>query len=242
MTRTIEIHDSVEEVSRRAADIFAKEALAASGRFSVALSGGTTPGRLYSILADEYAEIIRWEDVHFFSADERCVPKDHPSSNFKLANDLLLSRVPVPERNIHRIHGELGSDQAAITYERDLEGFFGLSLPRFDLILLGAGSDGHTASIFPDSTVDSAKTAVPVQIARLNSNRVTLTLPVLNNAATVVFVVTGENKAEIVRDVVVDRVPFPAARVNPQEGNTVWLVDSSAAALLPGREVTVLEF
>ena len=155
--RNIEVLKSIEDLSRKAAEIFIGEAAAATkdrGRFSVALSGGSTPAPVYSLLSeDEFRSRIKWDRIHFFWADERCVPQDDPDSNYKLALDHLLSKVPVPYSNIHRIRGELGSELAANEYEHELRIFFrDLPLPRLDLIFLGIGADGHTASIFPNET------------------------------------------------------------------------------------------
>ncbi len=243
--RRVRIFNTIEDLARNAAELFiaeAEAAIASHGRFYIALSGGSTPGPLYSTLAtDKYRSRTDWERIHFFWADERCVPKDHPDSNFRLASDLLLAKLTVPDCNVHRIPGEMTADLAAIAYERDLSRCFpSLSLPRFDLIFLGVGADGHTASIFPcgKAANDFSRTVIPVYAEKLDSHRVTLTMPVLNNARTVVFLVTGKTKADIVRNILVKNNPCcPAARINPTMGKAIWLLDREAAYLLTERDI-----
>ncbi len=238
--REVDVFKSVEDMWRKAAELFiakAETSIADRGKFSVALSGGSTPVPFYSLLStDEYRARIDWSLIHFFWADERCVPKEHPDSNFRMAFDLLLSKVPVLDANIHRIPGELDPQAASYIYERDLRNFFNdLDIPRFDLIYLGVGTDGHTASIFPGekSTPDVTRAAVPVYVEKLESHRVSLTLPVINNAGMVIFLVTGKSKAGIVRDVLEGNNPeLPAAKINPTIGRLVWLLDYDAAELL----------
>ncbi len=238
--RRIEVLDNVDDLSRKAADIFMAKATAASGgngELSVALSGGSTPAPFFSVLStNEYRSGISWDRVHFFWTDERCVPPDNPDSNYKLAFDLLLSKVPLPETNIHRIPGERDPEEAARIYDRDLKVYFGnQAIPRFDLIYLGVGTDGHTASIFPGETAAESveRAAISVYAEKLGNHRISLTLPVINNARTVVFLVSGKTKAEIVRDIFEETNSYlPAARVNPAKGELVWLLDHEAAALL----------
>ncbi len=238
--RRIEVLNTVDDLSRKAANIFMTKAAAASGdkgKLSVAFSGGSTPAPFFSLLStDAYRSSINWDRVHIFWTDERCVPPDHPDSNYKLAFDLLLSEVPVPEANIHRIPGELGSEEAARIYDRDLRVYFSnQAIPRFDLIYLGVGTDGHTASIFPGEIAaeNMAHATISVFVEKLASHRVSLSLPVINNASTVVFLVTGKSKAEIVRGILEGKNPdLPAARVNPVTGESVWLLDLEAAASL----------
>lgn len=245
-TRRIEVVKSIEDLSLKAAELFVSEAAAAiavRGIFSVALSGGSTPAPVYSLLSnDEYRSRISWDRIHFFWADERCVPQDHTDSNYKLASDLLLSKIPVPKANIHRIQGELGPDRAANIYENALRFFFqDMPVPSLDLIFLGVGTDGHTASIFPNEAKannTTTRTAIPVYVETPGIHRVSLTLPVLNNAGTVVFLVTGKTKARIVRDILEGiNSGFPAARVNPDRGQAIWLIDHEAAKLLNHRKM-----
>jgi 6-phosphogluconolactonase len=230
----------MESLSFAAADRFlgiSHESISASGRFTVALSGGSTPQKLYALLGSEpYQKTIKWTQVHVFWSDERAVPRDHPDSNFKLAFDTFLSRVPIPEANLHRIRGEDGPEKAAREYENDLRNFFGLQrTPVFDLIILGIGEDGHTASLFPGSSAlaETARLALPVHPDRPKTGRVTLTLPVLNNASHILFLASGHAKANIVAEVLGEgKAQYPAALVNPSHGSIEWLVGKDAAKKL----------
>jgi 6-phosphogluconolactonase len=242
LNRRLEIFETVDELSIRGAELFVGEAataIAGRGRFSVALPGGSTPRPLFRMLAtDEYLAKTDWERIHFFWTDERCVPPEHPDSNYKLASDLLLSKLPITDTaNIHRIPGEMVPDLAALAYEQNLRNFFiDQPLPSFDLIMLGVGVDGHTASIFPGERLidDVSRSAVAVYVEKLASHRVTMTLPVLNNAHKVVFLVTGMEKSGIVHDILVDNRPqYPAAMVKPTGDAVIWLLDRDAASALP---------
>ena len=155
----------------------------------------------------EYRNQVHWHSVHFFWVDERCVPKEHEESNFKTAFDALLSKVPIPDENIHRIRGEEDPERGARDYEEDVRKFFGMSgLPMFDLVILGMGEDGHTASLFPGSKSleEAIRLAVPVYLEKPNWNRITLTLPVLNNAAQIIFLVAGRSKAAVLSEILGD--------------------------------------
>jgi len=235
-----------EQVSRRAADLFlrlAREAEARYRSFTVALSGGSTPKGLYARLAQEpYRTQVPWNLIHVFWGDERCVPPDDADSNYKLAADALLSQVPLPETNIHRVPTDPGDcAQAAADYAQELVTFFGLegrALPHFDLILLGVGDDGHTASLFPGKPALDEREALVVASppGRLPPpvDRVTLTLPVLNAARQVVFLATGAGKREIVNRILagVDATEgdlLPAQRVRPANGTLTWIIDQAAA-------------
>ncbi len=238
------VFQDLEALSRAAAELFtacAKRCVASQGRFAVALSGGSTPRRLYTLLGTTpYSENIEWEHVHVFWADERCVPRDHPESNFKLAADAFLSRVALPKENIHRIMGEEGPGRAAQDYERELRSFFGPALsPVFDLIILGVGEDGHTASLFPGSTTLQERTrfVLPVSLEPPNLNRVTLTLPVLDHAAEVLFLAAGRAKAGVVQAIIEKGNPmhYPAGLVQPVRGSVTWFIDRQAAGLLRGQ-------
>jgi 6-phosphogluconolactonase len=218
----------------------AREAAGARGRFSIALSGGSTPGRLYRLLAEEpYRSQIPWDEVYLFWADERCVPLQDPSSNYQLAEESLISRVPIPSENVHRVHGELEPKRAAQAYDRALHDFFCGPRPRFDLVLLGLGEDGHTASLFPGSPALAEKERLVVPAtARYQdrpAQRVTLSLPAINGARQVFFLVTGSAKAGIVQAVLEGSTgPLPAQRVRPLAGQLTWLLDAGAASLLQG--------
>ena len=181
----IQVLSDLEAMSHKAAEIFvntSRTCIASQGKFSAAISGGSTPRKLYSLLGSaEYRPHVDWQRVHFFWVDERCVPKEHEESNFKTAFDMLLSKVPIPDENTHRIKGEEDPDQAARDYEKEVGKFFGMSgLPMFDLVILGMGEDGHTASLFPGSKSlgEKVRLAVPVYLEKPNKNRITLTFPV----------------------------------------------------------------
>ncbi|OGW55274.1 MAG: 6-phosphogluconolactonase, partial [Nitrospirae bacterium RBG_19FT_COMBO_55_12] len=217
----------------------ARESIASAEKFTVALSGGSTPRRLFSLLGtDPYQESVDWKRAHVFWADERAVPRDHPESNFKLAFDTFLSAVPIPTANIHRIKGEDGPDKAAKEYEDDLRSFFEIQgLPMFDLIILGIGEDGHTASLFSGSSAlgETTRLALPVYPERSGTSRVTITLPVLNNAAHILFLASGHAKANIVAGVIGEGKTsgqYPAGLVNPAHGSLEWFIDKDAAAKL----------
>lgn len=215
----------------------ADAAVGERGRFSVALSGGNTPRGVYSMLAEEHKE-LPWDRVHIFFGDERHVPPEHPDSNFRMTSESLLTRVPIPDKNIHRIRAELDANSAAQDYAEQLRQFFPTAnndWPRFDLVLLGLGDDGHTASLFPGTAAlnDGSGTVAANWIEKLQSFRITLTFPVLNHAAEVIFLVSGENKAEILNDVLRPGAKkYPSQWVQPENGRLLWLVDQDAARLL----------
>ncbi len=238
MRPEVTVLPSPEALHRQAAEVFstlAQETIRTRGRFAVALSGGSTPGPTYRLLSREpYRDRIPWVKVHVFWADERCVPPDDPASNYRLAHELLLAHVPVPAGQVHRIPGERGPEAAADAYEETLRG----SRDRLDLILLGLGGDGHTAALFPGSAaLDEAHrltAAVRATYEDRPADRVTLSLPALNAARHVVFLVSGRGKAEAVRAVLEEgRRELPASRVAPQDGKLVWLLDAAAAGQLP---------
>ncbi|MHB8845738.1 MAG: 6-phosphogluconolactonase [Nitrospirota bacterium] len=211
-----------------------RDAIVKQGRFTMALSGGNTPQGLYRLLAEApYRDQIDWAESHFFWADERSVPPDHQDSNFRLASDLLLSRVPVPRNNVHRIRGESGPEAAANAYDNELRTFFRASLPAFDLVLLGMGPDGHTASLFPSHPAvdESSRLAVPVMDGPAGHQRITMTLPVLVHASMVLFLVTGQAKAGAVTKVLEQGNPgrFPAGLVSARSSRVQWLLDCAAA-------------
>lgn len=232
------------DVSRRAAIEFVRlalESVRSKDRLAVALSGGATPRALYSLLATaEFREKIPWPHIHLFWGDERCVPPNHRDSNYGLANETLIARVPIPAENVYRMKGEEDPQIAAFDYEQALRKFFGLSgrgLPRFDLIFLGLGEDGHTASLFPGSEVlpEKRRLVCAAYVKSFKSNRLTLTLPVLNHAANVFSLVAGEDKASALRDVLHGKDNLhllPAQGIRPKKGRLVWFVDEAAAKLL----------
>lgn len=239
----IRVYANPEALARAAAEFFvsrAQDAMAAQGRFSVGLSGGSTPKDLYTLLAtDEFAQQVDWANVYVFWGDERCVPPDHPDSCYRMARRALLDHIPLPPENIYRIRGEAEPAKAAEEYEQILRGFFGeTSGARFDLLWLGMGDDGHTASLFPGTAVlDEPERWVKenyVEAAR-QKWRVTLTATAINTAANVAFLVSGPGKAERLRQVLKGEYQphqLPSQLVKPTNGDLVWLVDSAAAALL----------
>lgn len=245
----LRIHDDLEALARAAAEEITKSAetaIAAEGRFTIALSGGSTPRPVYRLLAEEpYRDRIRWERVHVFWGDERHVPPGDPESNFGMAHDELLSKVPLPADNIHRVRAEKpDAERAAREYEWTLRSAFNLDegqVPRFDLVLMGLGPDGHTASLFPGSDAVRERTRLVVApwVSAQSTFRITMTLPVFNRAACALFVVSGDEKAEALRSVLEgDLQPdrFPAQAVRPEEGRLVWFGDRAAARLLRRKE------
>lgn len=243
-SRDIVICQDAADLNRRAAEEFirlAHRAVQSAARFTVALSGGSTPKGLYELLAlDACKERVPWTKVHLFWGDERCVAPDHPDSNYRMVREALLSHVSIPAENVHRMAGEHEPGLAASKYENDLKKSFHLTdgvLPRFDLILLGIGEDGHTASLFPGSAAlgESGHMVVAHYVEKLQAHRLTLTLPVLNHAAEIVFLVSGRNKADIVKEILANEVGSlmpPAARVRPPAGRLTWLVTRDAATEL----------
>lgn len=201
----------------------------------VVLSGGETPRRLYRHLAnDPYARSLDWRRVHVFFGDERVVPPTDPQSNYGMAHQEFLSHVEIPDRNIHRIFGELNPDEAARRYQQEIEQAFDHRDARFDLVLLGLGEDGHTASLFPGTSaiLEEHLLACPVYIPRLEGWRVTLTFRTINNALRVVFLVAGGKKASILKRILATQQPesdLSAAMVSPRDGTILWMVDSAAA-------------
>lgn len=223
----------------------AQLAVARQGMCSVALSGGSTPRLLYQRLAGSpIAQEMPWAHLHVFWGDERHVQPDHQDSNYRMAREALLDRVPIPPGNVHRIPAELpNADTAAAAYADDLRRAFNLEpgeLPRFDLILLGMGEDGHTASLFPHSPALKERTALVVAnpVAKLDTTRITLTLPVINNAARVWFLIAGGTKAEVLRQVLEGPEQpevLPSQLIAPVDGELCFLLDSTAAvSLSPG--------
>ena len=218
----------------------AADAIAERGRFLVALNGGSTPIRLFQLLAADFRETVDWSKMHIFWGDERCVPTSDPGSSYGQARDLFLRHVPIEESNVHRVKGELPPVDAAADYAGTLEEFASppLEFPRFDLVYLGMGEDGHTASLFPESPVDVTEPVVPVTAHYQDrpANRVTLTPLVFNQARTIAFMVTGEKKAPALAEVLSNRYNpelYPAQRIEPKDGKTIWFVDEDVASKLP---------
>jgi 6-phosphogluconolactonase len=227
---------AAEEVIR-----VASEAVAKRGRFTIALSGGSTPKNLFNLIAANASASLPWPQIFFFWGDERHVPPTDPESNYRMAQETLLSKVPVPPGNIFRIPTENpNADAAAAAYEQTLRKFFEVDagkFPRFDLILLGMGPDGHTASLFPETAAlqEKARLVVANWVEKLNTSRITLTLPVLNAARRVAFLVSGADKATVLREVLEGKGPgerYPSKLVQPSDGKLIWFVDRAAASEL----------
>lgn len=225
----------------RGAELFAetaRQSVAARERFTVALSGGSTPRALYELLAEEpYSTRIPWEACEVFWSDERCVPPESDESNYRMAYEALLARVPVAEERVHRMRGEAEPESAARAYEKLLKERFDQDPPRLDLILLGMGEDGHTASLFPHSValVDTGHLVAANFVEKLKTQRLTLTFRVINSAASIIFLVSGETKAATLQKVLEGETrgqEYPAQLVSPTAGDLIWLVDEAAAKSL----------
>lgn len=243
----VRVVEDLAALSRAAAEEFARvaaEAVRARGRFAVALSGGSTPRGLHRLLATEYRDRIDWGATHVFWGDDRHVPPDHPESNFRMARETLLDAVPLPPGNVYRMATENpDAARAAADYEATLRQVFGLApgeLPRFDLLVMGIGEDGHTASLFPgsDALRERERLVVAPWVEKLGTFRITLTPPVLNEGANVGFLVSGEEKAGAVRTALEgarDPDRCPAQIVRPRSGSLLWLLDRAAASRLSSK-------
>ncbi len=221
----------------------ADRAVAERGRFAIALSGGSTPKTLFTLLASNARSSLNWERSFFFWSDERHVPPDNPDSNYRMAQEAMLSKVPVPNGNVFRVPAENpDAAAAALSYEQTLRKFFSAGdgeIPRFDLILLGMGPDGHTASLFPGTAAlgEEKRLVVANWVEKLNTSRITFTLPLLNAARCVAFLVSGGDKAEVLRTVLQSDAPgeqYPAKLVQPENGKLIWFLDRAAASALQG--------
>lgn len=242
MNGRLEIYTTVETLIRGSAESIASlliESVRSGGSARIALSGGSTPRSVYALFGTEpLRSTIPWASVHIFWGDERCVPPDHPESNFRMVHETLLRHIIIPSSNIHRIKGEHNPGEAARKYAEDIGRTFQLNdehLPQFDVILLGLGEDGHTASLFPETPAlqEQHKWVTEVHVQKLNASRITLTLPVINNAHHVLFLVSGKTKALILAEVVQNSsYQHPAQFVHPVSGDLRWLVDQDAASRL----------
>ena len=230
---------AAEEVVRAAND-----AVAERGRFTIALSGGSTPKNLFNLLATNARTVLPWDRMFFFFGDERHVPPTDPESNYHMADESLLSKVPVPPGNVFRIPAENpDAAAAAAAYEKTLQKFFALQpgqFPVFDLILLGMGPDGHTASLFPGTAglQEKSRLVIANWVEKFKTSRITLTLPVLNAARCVTFLVSGTGKAPALHAVLDSDAPgeqYPSKLVRPTDGKLIWLVDRAAASELSTR-------
>jgi 6-phosphogluconolactonase len=243
MKPDIRIFKNLNEISRSAAAMFVRysaQAIEERGRFLGALNGGGTPEGTFQLLATEFDDKVDWSHVHIFWGDERCVPAGDPGSSYGQAYELLLRHVSIPETNIHRIEGELSPTEAARDYAMVLQKLAlpPLDWPCFDLVFLGMGEDGHTASLFPGSPVDVSEPVLPItgRYQDRPAQRVTLTPPVFNSARRIVFMAAGEKKAATLAEVLSGRYNpelYPAQRIDPRDGKLIWLVDEEAASRLP---------
>lgn len=244
----VRVFDTAEAVARAAAERIAelaRESIEARGSFTVALSGGSTPRRVYELLAcEEFRGRVAWPNVHVFFGDERMVPPDHAESNYRMASETLLSRVAIPVENVHRIEGVGDAAANASVYESELRGLFGdEEWPRLDLVMLGMGDDGHTASLFPGTSALAERRAWVVAnwVEKLGAWRVTLTAPTINAARRVLFLVTGAGKAERLREVLTgerDPARLPSQLIQPSDGILEWFVDRAASADIPPDAIT----
>jgi 6-phosphogluconolactonase len=230
----IEVFRDADELAAQSAREFselARNTIAARGRFAVALSGGSTPKKMFQQLGNISMD---WRHIHLFWVDERCVPPDHPDSNYGMTAEVLLNNIEIPSENIHRIQGELPPEQAALVYEKEVRDYFEEKLPVFDLILLGLGSDGHTASLFPGSPALQEKKRWVVEVKHDTPppplvDRVTLTFPVLNAGRKVIFQAVGREKKKIIDEFLLQKqAKLPAGRINPRQGELIWMLDRDA--------------
>lgn len=237
LTTPQELFEAAAEEVVRAAN----QALAERGRFTLALSGGSTPRSLFTLLATNARSALAWDRTFFFWSDERHVPPTDPDSNYRMAHEAMLAKVPVPAGNVFRVPAEMPEAAAAAeAYEQTMRNFFALApeqFPRFDLILLGMGPDGHTASLFPETAAlrEKSRLVVANWVEKMKASRITFTLPVLNAARGVAFLVSGTDKAPALKAVLESDAPgeqYPAKLVQPSDGKLIWFVDRAAASEL----------
>ena len=246
MPPDVRILTNIDAIAKRAAQDFvqsATQAVSEKGSFTVALSGGSTPKALYSLLAGDAAlrSQLPWDKMYLYFGDERSVGPDHPDSNFRMATETMLSKVPIKPEQVFRIKGEYkDTEKAAQEYEQVLRTSFKIpegQFPRFDLVFLGIGNEGHTASLFPGTKAlhETKRLVVRNWVGKLYTNRVTLTAPAINNAARVVFMVTGADKALSLKGILegpYEPDQLPAQIIQPPNGKLLWLVDTVAGGML----------
>ena len=238
----ITIKDTPIDLAKTAADLFslqAKQCVAGNGRFFVAISGGTTPGLFHKMLVKEpYVSEIPWDKMHIFWVDERCVPENDAASNYGASKKDFLNRAPISKAQVHPMPGWLSPEDGARNYQKTLMAFFHLKygqFPTFDLIFLGTGKDGHTASLFPGQKAldETERLVISVKGGRPHVSRLTMTLPVLNHAKRIIFMVSGKNKADIVKTILeFPKAKLPAQRIQPLNGTLTWLLDIESASML----------
>lgn len=241
---SIRVYPDADLLKRAAAEhviTLSEASINAQGYFSIALSGGSTPKAVYELLTDKaFSRYVDWEHTHIFWGDERCVPPDHTESNYRMARLALLDNVSLPVTNIHRMKGEIDPAQAAADYEQMLRQFFARrrdGAVRFDLVLLGMGEDGHTASLFPETAAleETERLVVENYVEKLEAWRLTLTATTINAADHVTFLISGKSKAETLKQVLegpAQPYELPAQLIQPASGNLLWLLDEPAAAKL----------
>lgn len=237
MVSIFKIYDTTEELNNKSAELIAgliSSFTRLNQKCTLVLSGGSTPQKLYSILAKQYKVEIEWEKVFIFWEDERYVPAEHPESNYKMASEILLSKINILPENINKINTDIPIEKSALEYEERIKKFFGSSkLPIFDIVLLGLGKDGHIASIFPGTEAEDEKKkwVLGYHPQSVDTERITLTLPVINNAKNVIFLISGETKRDIVDRVFIkkEKSDFPILKVQSGEGSLFYLMDKAAA-------------
>jgi 6-phosphogluconolactonase len=238
--KNIQVYPDPASLAESAARQFielAKDAIERKGTFSASLAGGSTPKATYELLASrEFASQLDWSKVQIFWGDERCVPPNHPDSNFRMAYEALIKNVPIPGENVHRMPGELKPLEAANKYDTELRTQLG-DHPQLDLVQLGMGDDGHTASLFPGTKPISETTMLVAAnfVQKLKSWRITLTPVMINQASHIVFIVSGSNKAETLREVIQGAYRpdvYPSQIIHPIAGNLTWLIDEAAGQYL----------
>lgn len=234
----IDISQNVEELAEKLAKILVEE-VAQRDFVSIALSGGSTPKVIFKYLAENYSTKIKWSKIKFFWGDERCVPPDDSESNYKMTYDNLFIKIRIPEENIFRICGEANPYEEAMRYEKVILDEVNIvdQLPHFDLMLLGLGEDGHTASIFPNQLglFSSEKICAVVEHPVTKQKRITITGKTINNSSKVIFLVTGKSKSKMVDSIINKKVgyeKFPASFVNPTNGELIWMLDQAASELI----------
>lgn len=246
------VSPTADAVAAAAAHLFTESAVAAvtaRATARIAISGGSTPKRMFTLLADPakpYAVAVPWAKLELFWVDERCVPPDHPDSNYKMTKEALLDHVPLPASQVHRMEGELDPAEAAAKYDSEIRNTFkleGAETPAFDLVLLGMGDDGHTASLFPHTEAlhETASIVTPNHVPQKDTWRITLTLPVILQGRKVAFLIEGAAKAAILADVLLgpyDPESKPSQLIRPASGELSLLLDSAAASKLPAPAVT----
>jgi 6-phosphogluconolactonase len=233
------VTENVKGLSEKFAQILSEILRAKKSPINVALSGGSTPKSIFDLLAENYKDKIDWAKINFFWGDERCVPSDHPDSNYFMTYEHLFSKINVPPKNIFKIDGDNKPEDEAIRYAEEILKNVDLinNIPSFDLVTLGLGEDGHTASIFPDSInlISDKRICAVSQHPALYQKRITLTGTVINNSKKIIFLVTGKSKNEMVDKIINKKSDFeklPASFINPTDGELIWLMDKEAANLI----------